>query len=71
VNRGNFCERCERDGMGRDWGRAGIASRWLMRGGISGDVMVGGARSKGAVINRITGCRCGCFLLGSYLSATV
>jgi hypothetical protein len=57
VKRGNFCEICVRDGLGRDWGRAGIASRWLIRGGISGAVMVGGARSNGAVINRIIGWR--------------
>jgi hypothetical protein len=55
VKSGSFCERCVRDGMGRDWGKAGIASRWLIRGGINGAVMVGGARSKGAVINRIIG----------------
>lgn len=57
MNKGNFCERCVRDDIGNDWGNAGMASRWLMRGGINADVMVGGARSKGAVNNRIMGWR--------------
>ena len=27
VKRGNLCERCVKEGMGRDCGKAGIASR--------------------------------------------
>jgi hypothetical protein len=69
VKRGNFCERCVKDGMGRDWGRAGFASRWLSRGGIKAFVVVGRARSNGAVSNRVIGWRCGCFFFGSYPSA--
>jgi hypothetical protein len=57
VKRGNFCERCVNEGIGRDWGKAAIARRWLIRGGIKASVVDGGARSSGAVSNRVIGCR--------------
>ena len=71
VKRGSLCERCVKDGKGRDWGKAGTASRWLSRGGIKVFVVVGGARSNGAVSNRVIGWRWGCFFFGSYLSASI
>jgi hypothetical protein len=55
VKSGNFCERCGNEGMGRDWGKAGIARRWLSRGGMKASVVIGGARSNGAVSNRVIG----------------
>jgi len=71
VKRGNLCERWVRDGIGRDWGKAGIASRWLSRGGIKVFVVVGRARSNGAVSNRVIGWRWGCFFFGSYSLASL
>lgn len=55
VKRGSLCERCVKEGMGRDWGKAGIARRWLIRGGIKTSVVVEGARSSGTVSNRVIG----------------
>jgi hypothetical protein len=71
VKSGNFCERCVKEGMGRDWGKAGIASRWLSRGETKASVVVEGARSNGAVSNRVIGCRWGCFFFGSYPSVSI
>ena len=65
LNSGSCEERCVRDGMGREEGKAGTARRvWRSCSSkASGGVET---RPKGAVKSRARGWRRGCFFLGAY-----
>jgi hypothetical protein len=51
-------------------GSEGTARRVWIIGGIKGESGEGGTRENGAVSSRVTGCKVGCFFLGSYRDVT-